>query len=310
MNITLFNYIQLLCKSPLLIVISLIVFGALLTNGMSDAPNSIATSVSTRSIKLNRALFLAGLFNFIGLLVMCIFNNSVASTVINMVNFGENYQIAIIGLSSALVSILLWTLATWYFSIPTSQSHALIAGLVGSAIACTNSFSSINLNELLKVFLGIAISIVLGFGIGFIVTKIFQKSFKNVDRRKANKFFKKSQVAVALLSSFVNGAQDGQKFIGIFILGIFLAQKYSIPNSFDIPIWMIIISGFLMALGLLIGGKKIVKTVGTKMSKLEPYEGVASDISSRNLLINCFNFWYANEFISNKKFCHYGRRRF
>ena len=280
MEITFMSFLTQLFNNPALLVITVLTLGVILVNGWTDAPNAIATCVSTRSLTPKRAIMMAAVFNFLGVFVMTMLNATVVQTIYNMVDFGNNSEQALIALAAAMVSIVIWAIAAWYFGIPTSESHALIAGISGAAIAIQKGFSGINGAEWIKVIYGLGISTILGFTFGFLVTKIIRKLFKHADRQKATKLFKRTQVAGGAAMAFMHGAQDGQKFMGIFLLGVCLANGNAAVTSFEIPMWLIILCSVVMTLGTSIGGYKIIKTVGLGMVKMEAYEGSAADIAS------------------------------
>ena len=146
--------------------------GVILVNGWTDAPNAIATCISTRSMSPRAAIMMAAVFNFLGVFVMTLLNATVAQTIYNMVDFGSNAGDATIALCAGMFAIVLWATIAWYFGIPTSESHALIAGISGAAVAIQNGFGGINGAEWLKVIYGLVLSSVLGFGMGFGTTKL------------------------------------------------------------------------------------------------------------------------------------------
>ena len=178
-----------------------------------------------------------------------------------------------------MFAIVLWATAAWYFGIPTSESHALIAGISGAAIALQGGISGINSNEWMKVIYGLIFSTFLGFGLGYLFTKVIRLLFRNIPRQKSEGFFKKGQIAAGAGMAFMHGAQDGQKFMGIFMLGIFLGQGKGDVTNFIIPLWMMILCSLVMALGTSIGGYKIIKTVGMDMVKMEKYQGFSADMA-------------------------------
>ena len=285
MSINFTEFIQSLMSSWPLAIVSLLTIGVILVNGWTDAPNAIATCVSTRSMSPRAAILMATVFNFLGIVVMTSVNASVAMTVYNMVDFGGNAQDALIALCGALVAIVLWATAAWYFGIPTSESHALIAGLSGAAIAVHNSFSGINGGEWIKVVYGLGLSLLLGFAMGYVTVKIIGWISKGMDRRKTTKFFKGAQVAGAASMAFMHGAQDGQKFMSVFLLGFFLSKGQADAGNFAIPFWLMIVCSVVMALGTSIGGMRIIKTVGMDMVKLEKYQGFAADLAAAGCLL-------------------------
>ena len=265
-----------------LVVTVVLVMGVIFVNGWTDAPNAIATAVSTRVLKPNVAIWIAVAMNFLGALVMTYFNSQVAETISNIVSFegGGNIQASQVALAASLFSIVVWSVAAWYFGIPTSDSHALIAGLTGSAMAL-GGIGAVNGQEWIKVLIGLVVSTVFGFGGGYLLTKLIVLIFTNVRRRTANKFFTIGQATAAAANAFLHGAQDGQKFMGVFMLGLFyngLAEKSG--NGFVIPIWVMALCSLTMGFGTSVGGMKIIKSVGMDMVKLERYQGFSADLSA------------------------------
>lgn len=285
MSIAFTDFLSQLFANQSLLVISVLISGVILVNGWTDAPNAIATCVSTRCLSPKKSIIMAAIFNFLGVFTMTLINSTVAQTIYNIVDFGNDSVAALTALSAALVAIVTWAVLAWLFGIPTSESHALIAGLSGSAIAIQGGISGINGAEWVKVLYGMVISTVLGFGMGYSIAKIIERICKRIDRRKTIKFFKATQVVGGASMAFMHGAQDGQKFMGVFLLGVSLANGVGNATSFAIPIWLMLLCSFLMTLGTSIGGYKIIKTVGMKMAKLEPYQGAAADISSAACLM-------------------------
>ena len=201
--------------------------GVIFVNGWIDAPNAIATCVSTRSISPKKAIVMSAIFGFLGVFIMTLISANVAETIYKIVDFGENTCNALIALCAALSAIVIWSFSAWRFGIPTSESHALIAGLSGAAIAIQNSMVGINWEEWRKVLYGLGVSTILGFICGYLIIKIIEKICKNMDRRRTIPMFKKSQVLGGAIMSFMHGAQDGQKFIGVFLIGVGLSNGIS-----------------------------------------------------------------------------------
>lgn len=285
MTISLSEFTQQVFNNPLVLITAILTLGVILVNGWTDAPNAIATCVSTRAIKPKSAIIMAAIFNFLGVFVMTLISKKVASTIYNMVDFGTNTGEATTALCAGLFAIVIWATLAWMFGIPTSESHALIAGLSGAAIALHNSLSGINGSEWIKVIYGLVLSSFLGFGSGFITTKIIERICKRMDRIKTKKFFRGAQIAGGASMAFMHGAQDGQKFMGVFLLGIFLSSGNSGVTEFDIPIWLMILCSVVMALGTSIGGYRIIKSVGMDMVKLENYQGFAADLGGAFCLL-------------------------
>lgn len=281
----LLEFWEQVCHSPMLMVSTVLTLGVILVNGWTDAPNAIATCVSTRAISARKAIVMAAVFNFLGVLVMTAVNASVAMTIYNMVDFGGNAHISLVALCAAMAAIVIWATAAWYFGIPTSESHALIAGISGAAVAIQNSFSGINGAEWMKVIYGILLSTVLGFAIGFAVSKLTLLCARHCNRIRANRFFSGAQVAGGAAMAFMHGAQDGQKFMAIFLLGAAFSGGHSDISSFTVPVWLMILCSAVMGLGTSIGGYRIIKSVGMDMVKLKPYQGFSADLAATLCLL-------------------------
>lgn len=285
MTISLPEFLGQLASNPTLAVTVVLTLGVILVNGWTDAPNAIATCVSTQSMSPRWAILMAAVFNFLGVFIMTMVNASVAATIYNMVDFGGDSGRALIALCAALFAIVTWATAAWWFGIPTSESHALIAGLSGAAIALNHGLSGINGSQWVKVLYGLALSTVLGFVFGWAAVKIVELICKNMDRRKTLGFFRGAQIAGGAAMAFMHGAQDGQKFMGVFMLGVFLANGQAHVENFQIPLWLMALCSVVMALGTSIGGYRIIKAVGMDMVKLEKYQGFAADMAGAGCLL-------------------------
>ena len=233
---------------------------------------------------------MAAVFNFLGVFIMSLVNATVAETITKMVDFGSDSHQSIVALSAALFAIVLWATLVWWFGIPTSESHALIAGLTGGAIALHGGLTGVNGAEWVKVLYGLVISVFLGFGLGWIVCKLVVLLFRNMERHKTEKFFRAAQIFGAACMSFMHGAQDGQKFMGVILLSLLLSNGQSTDVSVQMPIWLMLLCSAIMGLGTSIGGKKIIKSVGMDMVKLEKYQGFSADIAASISLLFCSIF--------------------
>ena len=286
------NYVQEMFSNPVLFVTVLLTLGVIFVNGWTDAPNAIATCVATRSIAPKAAVLMSAVFNFFGVFVMTMINSSVAMTITKMVNFSagvsnsaEANEMTIVALCAALVAIIVWAVAAWWFGIPTSESHALIAGLTGSALAISGG-QGVNMAEWQKVLIGLVLSTILGFAMGFITTKITEFICRNMDRRKTVGFFKGAQIAGGAAMSFMHGAQDGQKFIGVLLLSQFLVNGVDVNKVTPQAPWeLMIVCSIVMALGTSLGGYKIIKAVGMDMVKLQTYQGFSADMAGAGCLL-------------------------
>ena len=277
--------IQQAAHNPALLITILLTLGVVLVNGWTDAPNAIATCVSTRAIGVRKAIVMAAIFNFFGVLVMTAINASVAMTIYNIADFGNDARLSLIALCAAMSAIVIWAVAAWYFGIPTSESHALIAGITGAAVAIHGNFSGINASEWGKVLFGIVLSTLLGFAFGFLSSKLTVLLFRDRNRMKSEKFFSGAQIAGGAAMAFMHGAQDGQKFMAIFLLGASFAGGHTDTVMFTIPLWLMIMCSAVMGLGTSIGGYRIIKSVGMDMVKLKPYQGFAADFAATLCLL-------------------------
>lgn len=250
------------------IIISFILISiVIIINGATDAANAIISGVSTKTLSYKKAIFLSSIFNLLGVIIMTTFNKNVVITIFNIVEFDKTY--AIIALTMALLSIIIWTTIAWYFGIPTSESHALIAGISGAGVAVSNNLNCINIESWIKVIIGLIISLSLGILVGYFIYII----------RKKNTY--RTMVFSTAFISFMHGAQDGQKFIGLYLLVLSVNNLvYS-----NILVWLMILSSILMGFGTLIGGKRIVDKMGSELIKLDLRQGVASDISTSLVLL-------------------------
>ncbi len=284
------EFYNLMIGEPLLLVAVILTLAVILVNGWTDAPNAIATCVSTRCMSVRSAIIMAAIFNFLGVFIMTQINASVAETITKMVKFGDDDRIAVIAISAAMFAIVIWATLAWVFGIPTSESHALIAGLTGSAVASYGNFDAVVGSEWVNVLIGIVISIVLGFALGYGVCKLVILIFRKIERRKTEGFFRGAQITGAASMAFMHGAQDGQKFMAVILLCTYLGSGSGTPDVIAPPTWLMLLCSGVMALGTAIGGKKIIKSVGMDMVKLEKYQGFSADIAAASSLLVCSVF--------------------
>ena len=285
MDVSLSYFIRSMAENPMLLISVLLTLGVIFVNGWTDAPNAIATCITTRCMGARSAILMSAAFNFLGVLVMTHINSSVASTISNMVDFGGDTGSALIALCAALFSIVVYSVGASFFGIPTSESHSLIAGLTGSAIAVQNGIAGVNMAEWVKVLYGLVLSLALGFVSGWLICKLVSALCAGLDRRKANGFFTGAQVFGAAAMSFMHGAQDGQKFIGVLFLGVAFCNGQSSVGGAVIPVWLMLLCSVVMGVGTSVGGEKIIKSVGMDMVKLEKYQGFCADLSAAFCLL-------------------------
>ena len=285
MDVSLFYFFREMAASPILTITVLLTLGVIFVNGWTDATNAIATCVTTRCMNVRSAILTSAVFNFLGVLVMTQINSSVAATISNMVDFGGNTSAALIALCAALFSIVVYSVGAARFGIPTSESHSLIAGLSGAAIAIQDGIGGINMSEWVKVLYGLGLSLFLGFVSGWLVCKLLTVVCADMDRRKTNVFFKYAQIFGAAAMSFMHGAQDGQKFIGVLFLGMAFCDGQTSVSGLAIPVWLMVLCSTTMALGTSVGGENIIRAVGMDMVRLEKYQGFSADLAAAGCLL-------------------------
>ena len=284
MGISLASFLQQVTSNPVLAITVALTLGVIFVNGWTDAPNAIATCVTTRCMRVRSAIIMSAICNFFGVLIMTHINASVASTISNMVDFGGDTTMALVALCAALFSIVVYSVGASIFGIPTSESHSLIAGLTGAAIALGGA-GGVNMNEWIKVIYGLVMSLLFGFAIGWATAKVVTVICAGLDRRRTDTFFKYAQIFGAATMSFMHGAQDGQKFIGVRFLGVAFASGQPDVAGAIIPVWLMVLCSATMGLGTSVGGEKIIKSVGMDMVKLEKYQGFSADLSSSLCLL-------------------------
>lgn len=260
-----------------------------LVNGWTDAPSAIAGCVSTRALTPRVALLLAGICNFSGAIIMAIVSPRVAKTLYGIADFGNDGRSAIISLSVALITVILWAGLASARGLPTSESHALISSVCGSALASNTSFSSLQLEEWRTVIIGILISTVPVSLLALLIYKLSARAFRSQDRRKTMRYFTRVQRISAGVGSFLHGAQDSQKFIGVYMLGLsFIKGSNATASSdFKIPIEITAACALAMTLGTFMGGSRIIKKVGCDMTSLDPLSSSAADTASSSFLGVC-----------------------
>ncbi len=284
MSLTFTAFMAQAAEHPILLVILVLVLGVTCISGVTDAPNAIATAVSTRCMRPGTAIALAAIFNLVGLIGMTYISTAVAHTMFGMVDFGTDTHAALLALMAAMIAAIIWGVFCWFMGIPASKSHMLIAGITGGAIACSG-WAGVVPAEWAKVIYGMLFSLFAGFALGWLVVRIVEKIFSACNRHKANVAFTVVQNICAIALSFLHGAQDGQKFMSIALLGIALSFGSSDPGAEGFPLWLMIICSLAISLGTAVGGKRIIKSVAMDMVSLKKYQGVSASISTATTLL-------------------------
>ncbi len=239
-------------------------------NGFHDAANSIATVVSTRVLTPKLAVLWAAFFNFVAFLV---FGTAVANTIAKDVVIQDVLSVGLI--FAGLMGAILWNLITYYLGLPSSSSHALVGGMAGAAIA-KGGFDVLVTEGIRKIAIFIVLSPLIGLALGFIFMVIVQWStFKTKNVNRTNKAFRRLQLASAAAYSLGHGANDAQKTMGI-IFALLISGGYASSNE-ELPLWVVLAAHTAIALGTLTGGMRIVKTMGSKLTRLQPVGGVCAE---------------------------------
>lgn len=237
-------------------------------NGFHDAANSIATIVSTRVLTPRMAVVWAAFFNLIAALV---FDVNIAKTIGKGLVVIEDVTIYVI--MAGLFGAIAWNLITWYFGIPSSSSHALIGGYGGAAVAKAG-FGAILITGWIKTLMFIVLAPILGMILGYILQVLVLWIVRKFSYDNVNVVFRKLQLLSAALYSLGHGTNDAQKTMGI-ITGLLLTAGFL--HEFQVPLWVIFLSHGAIALGTLFGGWRIVKTMGSKITKLKPSDGFCAE---------------------------------
>ncbi len=258
-----------------LILVLLLVLGAEFVNGWTDAPNAIATTVSTRALSPLLAVIMAAIFNLLGVLLSGV---AVAKTI--GVGIVDSNVIDLTTVGSAMVGIIVWsTIAAWQ-GLPTSESHALVAGLAGAAMASAGPEALLWVGWK-KVLIGLFFSTFLGFGGGLLVMTLIYRIFRKATPGKVRGWFRYLQVFSSAFMAFSHGSNDGQKFMGVFTLALVMGGVFS---SFEIPKWVIFLCAGVMACGTMTGGWKIIRTMGLKMTHLDTPQGFAAEMAAATII--------------------------
>ena len=259
---------------PLLLIV-IIIFTLIFnyTNGAHDSANAIATIVSTKVLTPASAVIMAGILNFIGTFI----GSEVAETIGGEIVEQKIIMDCQIILLAAIIAGLLWNIFTWYLGLPSSSSHALIGGLIGSAVAYGgwNSLKFVSIVE--KIVLPLIFSPLAGFIGGYFLMVLLARLFFRANPKKSNFAFKKLQIVSSAFMAISHGMNDAQKSMGIISLALF---SFRIIPVFTIPLWVRIICALTLFFGTATGGWKIIKTMGHKIFALEPVHGFAAETSA------------------------------
>lgn len=257
--------------SASLIIALMLVLAAEFVNGWTDAPNAIATVVSTRVLSPYQAVIMAAVMNILGAVAT---GTAVAVTIGKGIVQPE--AICLSTVAAGMLAIVAWSTIAWWFGLPTSETHALVAGLAGAGLAYAGP-SVLLWEGWRKVLIGLGLSTIVGFIFGYMVMNIIYRLLSRFTMTRVRQVFGRLQILSAAFMAFSHGSNDGQKFMGAFALALFLG---GILPQVHVPVWVILICGIVMGLGTSFGGWRIVRTMGFRLTKLEPVNGFAAESSA------------------------------
>jgi PiT family inorganic phosphate transporter len=260
---------------PLIIAVIVLALLFDFLNGIHDSSNIVATMISSKALSPRVALGMTALANFVG---PFIFGVAVAETIGHeVVAFEVISEIVII---AALISAILWNIATWYLGFPSSSSHALVGGLIGSVLIGAG-WQAIEIPGLVKILVALFTSPILGLVFGYLILKLFFILSWNATPR-INIIYKRSQIFTALALALSHGTNDAQKTMGIITLALLTG---GLLKTFVIPFWVILICAAMIALGTAIGGWRLIRTLGGKFFRIRPIDGSASQLASAIVIL-------------------------
>jgi PiT family inorganic phosphate transporter len=257
----------------LLVLVVLFAFAFDYTNGFHDTANAIATSVSTHALNPRVAVLLSAAFNLAGAFL----NTRVADTIGGLVSG----KIALLAILAALAGAIAWNLLTWVYGLPSSSSHALIGGLIGATLVSLGP-GAVKWPTVETAFGALVTSPVLGLIIGFGLMLALLWIFRRAAPNPMNRGFRRAQLLSASFISFSHGSNDAQKTMGVITLAL---VTYGALDTFAVPAWVIALSAAAMALGTYSGGWRIIRTMGSRIIKLDPVHGFAADLTASSLIL-------------------------
>ena len=257
-----------------LAAVLILILGAEFVNGWTDAPNAIATVVSTRSLSPGQAVVMASILNLLGVLS----GTAVAATIGTGIIDTDLVDLTTVG--GAMIGVIVWSSLAARWGIPTSESHALVAGLGGAGFA-TAGLDALVWSGWSKVLLGLVFSTFLGFLGGLGVITFIYRVCRNAAPGRLRRPFRMLQILSSGFMAFGHGSNDGQKFMGAFTMALVLG---GVLPSFVIPTWVILLCAAMMALGTLTGGWRIMRTLGGRITKLETHQGFAAETAAASTI--------------------------
>ncbi len=266
----------------IVVVVLAVVFDYI--NGFHDTANAIATSVSTRALRPDHAILMSASANFLGALT----GTAVAKTIASGIASTPDGSAGQIIVAAALVGAITWNLITWRLGIPSSSSHALIGGLIGSVIAASGT-GALKMDGIInKVLVPLVTSPIAGIVLGFALMVVILNVFRRAQPRRLNERFRGLQVVSAAFMAFSHGSNDAQKTMGIITLALIGAGI--LPKDAGIPLWVILLAASAISLGTAAGGWRIIRTMGQRVVKLDPVHGFAAETTAATIILTASHF--------------------
>ncbi len=253
------------------------------SNGLNDAANAIATVVGTRVLSPTKAILMSALLNVAGAFAGTAVAKTVGSGIIKPEAFSDLYV-----LIAALSAAAIWTLATSYYGLPISASHALIASIVGAGIATAGTDALIS-SGLFKVLMALLVAPFAGFVIGFLVMNSINWLFRSSNPGRVYNIFGRLQILSAAFMAFSHGHNDAQKTMGIMTMALLVSGRI---QEFAVPWWVILLAALAMGSGTAIGGWRVIRTLGMRIAKLRPVDGFAAESSAAMVITVASRFGF------------------
>jgi len=263
----------------LAVVLIIMVLGFDFVNGFNDSANSISTVVATKVLTPFQAVSLAAIFNFMGIFIGREIAKTVGTGIIDKVLLWDHLLLI---LFCAVAAAIIWDLVTWWFGIPTSSSHALVGGLIGAGVALAG-LDAIVWSGTTKTIAFIVISPIVGLLAAFALTALVTNAAKKKKRHQVNKWFRKLQIVSSMTLSLTHGTNDAQKGMGVIAL-IILIDAGDPSAAFEVPFWAMIACQTAISLGTFFGGWRIVKTMASRITKLDPSQGFCAETGAAIML--------------------------
>ena len=270
-------------STALVVVIVVVALGFDFTNGFHDSANAIATSISTKALTPRVALAMAAVMNVLGALISTKVAATVGKGIIEQPTHGTSGLVVVL---AALIGAIAWNLGTWYLGLPSSSSHALIGGLVGAAIAASETVKWHGVLD--KVVIPMVVSPLIGFGLSYLFMLALLWAFRKVNAVRANRGFRWGQILSAASMAFGHGTQDAQKTMGVIALALVVSGHLGAHDP--IPLWVILSAAAAISAGTYSGGWRIMRTLGRRIFSLTPASGFAAQTVSSVVLLGTAHY--------------------